>query len=78
MAVEKWKPNIQITGTYGLIKLDENFGDFMESLGKNKKSIYSLPKDKIVQTFTVIEETPTNRNWTMVIINSENNIISVL
>ena len=70
------RQNTQISGTYGLIKLDNKFGDFMESLGMQRKSsYYYLPKDEILQTFTVIEETPTDPSWTMVIINSKNIII---
>ena len=75
LVLEDLKPDIQIGEMYSFIKLDDTFGDFMKRLGMNTKSNCNLPKDDIVQTFTVIEETPTNPNYTMVIISNEDIIV---
>ena len=56
---------IEISGTYKLIKRDNNFGDYLESLGMSKSTATHL-KD-IEEKLTIIEETPTNPNWTMIL-----------
>ena len=59
------KPSVQISGTYRLTNRDENFGDFLESLGMSRAHLTYL--DKMDENLTIFEETKSNRNWTMIL-----------
>ena len=58
-------PTIQISGTYKLTNRDENFGDFLESLGMARSHLNYL--DKMEEKLTIVEGTKANPNWTMIL-----------
>ena len=58
-----------ISGTYNLIDRGENFGEFLESIGMSRSYLAYL-KD-MEEKLTVIEETTTNPNWTMILATSK-------
>ena len=63
------RPTIQISGTYRLTDRDDNFGDFLESLGMSRSYLTYL--EDMEEKLTVLEGTRTNPNWTMILTTSE-------
>ena len=60
---------IRISGSYKLVRRGDNFGDFLESLGMSRSYLDHL--EDIEEKLTILEETPTNPNWTIVLSTSE-------
>ena len=56
---------VQMSGTYRLANRDENFGDFLESLGMSRAHLAYL--DKMDENLTIFEATKSNPNWTMIL-----------
>ena len=67
---------IQISGTYKLIERGEHFGDFLESLGMSRSYLVHL--EDVEEKLTILEETPTNPNWIIILSTSEYFILSVM
>ena len=60
---------IKISGSYKLVRRGDNFGDFLESLGMSRSYLVHL--EDIEEKLTILEETPTNPNWTIILSTSE-------